>query len=558
MLRRFRIRRDALQADGVAGLVLGLQSIPDGLATGLLASVNPLAGLYGYLVGTITGAVFASSEFMAVQATGAMSILVADVPAVHTARTRRARSSRLRVLTGVVMLAAGFFRLGWALRFVPNSVMVGFINAVGVNIVLGQLTNFTGYAAPGEGRAGAGGEHADPSGRASLAHRRDRRRDDRADRRARAHARSARWALVVAVVATSALVPLLGWSNVATLSDLTDVPKSLPRPVLPVLHLVPVLIVPAIALTFVGLVQGAVISASLPNPDGTIADASKDFIGQGAANVASGLFRGMPVGGSLSASSLNKTAGARTRQSLIIAGLVMAIAILLLGGVIGRVAMPALAGLLMLVGYRTIKPDDIVAVWRTGAVQATVLVVTFGLTIVIPLQYAVLAGVGLAVLLHVVRQSSELVVKRRVPGEGGFWVETDAPKELPAGEVVVLQPYGSLFFAAAPTFEAALPAGRRSRGSVVILRLRGRSDLGTTFLAVLARYAEGLTRGRQQARDRLDERTDRRPAPAAGVTDVVGTENIYSGDERSELQHRQAYEDASAWVEEHRNRAGRG
>ena len=364
------------------------------------------------------------------------------------------------MLTGVVMLAAGFFRLGWALRFVPNSVMVGFINAVGVNIILGQFSNFTGYAASGENRLaralntlihpGRLDWHTVAIGVATIVLIVALERTPLGE-----------MALVVAVVATSALVSLLGWSNVATLNDLTVVPSSLPRPVLPVLHLVPVLIVPAIALTFVGLVQGAVISASLPNPDGTIADASKDFIGQGAANVASGLFRGMPVGGSLSASSLNKTAGARTRQSLIIAGLVMAIAILLLGGVIGRVAMPALAGLLMLVGYRTIKPDDIVAVWRTGAVQATVLVVTFGLTIVIPLQYAVLAGVGLSVLLHVVRQSSQLVVKRRVPGEDGFWVETDAPTQLPAGEVVVLQPYGSLFFAAVANLRSGAP--RRDR-----------------------------------------------------------------------------------------------
>ncbi len=532
--------------------MLGLQSIPDGLATGLLASVNPLAGLYGYLVGTITGAVFASSEFMAVQATGAMSILVADVPAVHHGGNQARALFTLAVLTGIVMLAAGFFRLGWALRFVPNSVMVGFINAVGVNIVLGQLKNFTGYAAPGEGRL----ERAVNT----LIHPGELHWRTVAIGVATIglivaleRTRLGEMGLVVAVVATSALVPLLGWSNVATLSDLTDVPNSLPRPVLPVLHLVPVLIVPAIALTFVGLVQGAVISASLPNPDGTIPNASKDFIAQGAANVASGFFRGMPVGGSLSASSLNKTAGAKTRQSLIIAGLVMAIAILLLGGVIGRVAMPALAGLLMLVGYRTIKPHDVAAVWRTGAVQATVLVVTFGLTIVIPLQYAVLAGVGLAVLLHVVRQSSELVVKRRVPGEGGFWVETDAPKELPGGEVVVLQPYGSLFFAAAPTFEAALPAaGRESAGSVVILRLRGRSDLGSTFLAVLVRYAEGLIAVGSKlmivsTSDRLEDQLG-----MAGVTAVVGTENIYSGDERVGATLGKAYEDASAWVEEQR------
>jgi sulfate permease, SulP family len=533
--------------------VLGLQSIPDGLATGLLAGVNPLSGLYAYLVGTVTGGVFASSEFMAVQATGAMAIVVADVPAVHHAGNSERALFTLSVLTGVFMLAAGLLRLGVALRFVSNSVMVGFINAVGVNIVLGQLANFTGYSAAGENRL--------TRALNTIAHPAELHWQTilvgvvtivlivALDR-----TRVGAMGLVLAVVATSAVVPLLGWSDVATLSDLTAVPNSLPRPVLPVLHLVPVLIVPAIALTFVGLVQGAVISASLPNPDGTVADASGDFIGQGAANVAAGLFRGMPVGGSLSASSLNKTAGARTRQSLIIAGVVMAIAIVALGGVIGRVAMPALAGLLMLVGFRTIKPDDVVSVWRTGTVQATVLVVTFGLTIVIPIQYAVLAGVGLSVLLHTVRQSTQLVVKRRLPGAGGFWVENDAPAKLPAGEVVVLQPYGSLFFAAAPTFETALPAvTEESCGSVVILRLRGRTDLGTTFLAVLSRYAASLAAVGSKlvivsTNQRIEEQL-RLP----GVTDVVGSEDIYAGDERVGAALAEAYSDATAWVDAHRH-----
>ncbi len=217
--------------------------------------------------------------------------------------------------------------------------------------------------------------------------------------------------------------------------------------------------------------------------------------------------------------------------------------------------MPALAGLLMLVGYRTIKPDDVVAVWRTGAVQATVLVVTFGLTIVIPLQYAVLAGVGLSVLLHAVRQSSQLVVKRRLPGADGFWVETDAPTQLPAGEVVVLQPYGSLFFAAAPTFETALPAATdESRGSVVILRLRGRTDLGTTFLAVLSRYAESLAAvGSKLVIVSTSERIDDQ-LRLSGVTDVVGSENIYSGDERVGAALAEAYADATAWVDAHRHK----
>ena len=149
----------------------------------------------------------------------------------------------------------------------------------------------------------------------------------------------------------------------ATLNDLGVLPESLPRPEVPVLALLPSLLIPALSLAFVGLIQGASISASYPNPDGRHPDVSRDFLGQGVANVASGLFRGMPVGGSLSATALNKAAGAGSRQSLLVAGVVMAVVMVAFGGLIGFVAMPALAGLLMLVGYRTIKPRDMRSVW---------------------------------------------------------------------------------------------------------------------------------------------------------------------------------------------------
>lgn len=541
-----------MRQDAVAGLVLGVQSVPDGLATGLLAGVNPLAGLYAYMVGTLGGALATSSAFMAVQGTGAMAILVADVDALRDADDPTRALVTLAVLTGAVMILAGLLRLGSALRFVSNAVMVGFINAVGVNIVLGQLANLTGYSAEGANRVIRAVN--------TVLH------PGRLDGRSlliglgtialivvleRTRLRSL--GLVVAVVATSALVQILGWDQVATLDGLGVAIDGLPTPELPVLRLVPTLLVPAVSLAFVGLVQGAGISANFPNPDGRYPDASRDFLGQGVANVASGLFQGMPVGGSVSASALNKEAGARSRWSLVFASLVMGVVIVAFGEVVGRVAMPALAGLLILIGYRTIRPADLQSVWRTGPVQATVLAVTFVLTMVIPLQYAVLAGVGLSILLYVVRQSNQVVVRRRVRDDHDHVVEVDPPSELPAHEVVVLQPYGSLFFAAAPVFEAALPAvGRASVGSVVILRLRGRSDLGTTFMDVLRRYAVALDAAGSRlvivsASERIIEQL-----AVTGITEVVGHDAVYPGDERVGAALEQAHADAVAWVESRR------
>ena len=553
---RVPIRRGTLRADATAGLVLGVQSVPDGLATGLLAGVNPLAGLYGYLVGTIAGALVTSSSFMAIQGTGAMAMIVADVPAVHGASDPARALFTLSVVTGVVMLVAGLLRLGSVLRFVSNAVMVGFINAVGVNIILGQLANFTGYAAQGPNRIARTVQtliHPGQLHPATLA--------------VGAvtialivlleRTRLGPIGLVVAVVVTSAAAAVLGWHDVATLNDLGAVPRSLPGLVAPMLSLVPALLVPALSLAFVGLVQGASISANYVNPDGRFPDVSRDFVGQGAANVAAGIFQGMPVGGSVSASALNKAAGARSRQSLVVAGVVMAVVIVAFGGVVGHIAMPALAGLLMLIGYRTIKPADLQSVWRTGAVQKAVLVITFLLTMIIPLQYAVLVGVGVSVILHIVRQSNQVTIRRRELDTHGYLIETDPPPVLPADEVVVLQPYGSLFFAAAPVFESALPVvTESSRSSVVILRLRGRSDLGTTFMDVLLRYAQSLAAvGSRLLIVSTNPRIDEQLA-VTGITAVIGRDSIYSGDERVGASVSRAQADAVAWIQAQQRREG--
>jgi SulP family sulfate permease len=233
-----------------------------------------------------------------------------------------------------------------------------------------------------------------------------------------------------------------------------------------------------------------------------------------------------------------------------IASVVMAVVIIAFAGLVGYIAMPALAGLLMLVGYRTIKPADLQSVWKTGAVQKAVLLTSFVLTMVIPLQYTVLVAVGLSVILHVVRQSNQVTIKRWLLDPHGNLIETDPPAQLPANEVVALQPYGSLFFAAAPVLEAQLPAtDGAGRNSVVILRLRGRTDLGTTFMDVLHRYAQVLVATGSKlvivsAGERIQEQLR-----VTGVTDLINPENIYSGDERVAATLKRAYADAMTWIE---------
>ena len=170
-----------------------------------------------------------------------------------------------------------------------------------------------------------------------------------------------------------------------------------------------------------------------------------------------------------------------------------------------------------------------------------------------------MVGVGVSVILHVVRQSNQITVRRWELDADGQVVETDPPSTLAGDDVVVLQPYGSLFFAAAPVFETLLPAvDDGSRNSVVILRLRGRTDLGTTFMDVLLRYAQALAAVESKlAVVSTNERIDEQLA-VTGITAVIGAENVYAGDHRVGAAIRRAHDDAVAWVAANRDLGSSG
>ncbi|MEO1056038.1 MAG: SulP family inorganic anion transporter [Actinomycetota bacterium] len=550
---RTLVSKRTVKDDAMAGLVLGVESVPDGLASGLLAGVNPVAGLYAYLYGLAGGALFTSTAFMAVQGTGAMAIIVADVDL--NARDDPARALyTLSILTGLVMIVAGVLRLGKYLRFVSNSVMTGFITAVGINIVLGQLDDFTGYDSEGSNRVVRAFDllfnifRVDiPTITVGFV--------TVALIVALQRTKLGALGLVVAVFAGSAVAGVFRAfdRDIQQVADIAEVPRALPFIAAPSLGDVGALIVPAVSLAFVGLVQGAGVSAGFPNEDGAPQNESQDFVAQGAANVAAGLFRGMPVGGSMSASSLMATAGARTRAAAFFAAVVMAVVILVFAGVIELIAMPSLAALLIVVGVGTVRPAQIISVVKTGGVPATVMTVTLILTMIIPLQFAVLVGVGMSVLLFVIQQSTRLRTRQLVFHPDGRVEEVDPPAEVPAGEVVVLQPYGALFFATAATLIEQIPSVTpASRDSVVILRIRGADDAGATLIEVLETYAQELRDVDSKLMLVTDNSRVIRQLRVTGATDVIGTHNLYRSGAFIGETVRSAHADALEWIEQYR------
>ena len=167
--------------------------------------------------------------------------------------------------------------------------------------------------------------------------------------------RLATLASLVALVVPSLLVALLGWESVQRVVDVSPIPRGIPTPTLPNLALLtPELLLSAFAIAVVIAVQGAGVSQSVENPDGSPINPSRDMLAQGAANVASGLLSGIPAGGSVGQTALNVSVGARSRWAGVLGGVWMLVIVLLVPGLVGQVPMAVLAALMILAGISAI------------------------------------------------------------------------------------------------------------------------------------------------------------------------------------------------------------
>src|SRR5271165_7169991 len=317
--------------DLVCGLIVGnnfaVVNVPQAMAHALLATVNPVLGIYTLMVAAPVGAIFTGSVYMNVSTTAALSVAVgaglADIPASQRVEALVV----LTLLVGVIQLLAGLFRLGFLIRFVSNAVMTGFLNGVAVLIILGQLSDLTGYKSAFSNRVAQAldlllriGQINVPTtiiGGVALA-------------LILLLTPLRRFAFIIAIaVATVSLVlltlPALStrayFAAVPAVGHIAAIPRSIPQPALPRMDLIASLLLPAISVAIIGLIQGAGVSQGTPNPDGKYPNVSRDFLGQGAANIATGFVGGVPAGGSISGTALIMGAGAKSRWTNIFGGL---------------------------------------------------------------------------------------------------------------------------------------------------------------------------------------------------------------------------------------------
>ena len=480
-----------LRDDLSAGVTKSIDSVTGGMANALLAGVNPMYGLYTVLAATPVGAIFSSSVFMNIDSTGALAAATGSFLVIVPAENRPAALVVLTLMTGVFMLIAGLLKLGFLTRFISNAVLRGFITGIGVNIILGQFGDFTGYASSYPTKVGRAIDTILHPGlwdyqiflvgitTLVLAVVLDR-------------TKLYKFSMLIALVAGTALVPLLNLVTVPLVSSLGAIPSTLPRPVLPDLSFVPLLLAPAFSLTVIALAQSAGISQAVPNPDGEYPNASRDFLGQGAANIAGSLFQGLPAGGSLGGTTYLVKLGAKSRWASFIIAIASAVIILLFGPQISKIPLSALSALLMYIGYQTINVRDIRLIWRTNPSSRALMMITFVATLFLPLQEAIFFGVALSFAVFAFKESENTTIVALETDAEGYPVEQPVPALLPDNKVTFLKIYGSLFFAGAKNLEEDLPEVDETHNAVVILNLRGYNELGATFITVLERFAKDL------------------------------------------------------------------
>lgn len=477
----------SIARDGVAGLTVAVSQVPDAMAESALIGVNPIHGLYAAIIAPIVGGLLSRTGLMVVSTTSAAALVAAEALADVPVAERPASLFLMVSLAGVIMMVFGWLRLGRLTKFVSFSVMTGFLAGIAVLLVLSQLPTALGYVAEGGSVAQRGFEILRAPAKMDLE-----------SAGVAALTLALAWGLGRTRVATFG--PLVGVAvgtavalfvvDVTIVADIGDIQGTIPAPHLPSFSGFFGVLGGAFSVAAIVLVQGAGVAQSLPRDK--LGGLSRDFVAQGAANVAAGLFRGIPVGASLGASALNVIAGATSRRAAIFAGAWMLAILLGLASLVAQVPMPALGALLILTGIRALHPADARAVWQAGWPARIAGVTTFLAMLFLPLIAAIGIGVALAAILHLVRSAGEVTLVELVEAQDGSVHERAAPKSLDEPRAVVLDAYGSLYFAGARTLERLLPAPGAAPRPVVILRLRGQRSIGSTLADVLGDYGDVL------------------------------------------------------------------
>ncbi|WP_240471964.1 SulP family inorganic anion transporter [Pseudarthrobacter phenanthrenivorans] len=433
--------RASWRTDLLAGITVGIVALPLALAFGVSSGVGAETGLITAIVAGLVAALMGGSPVQVSGPTGAMVVVLAPVVAVHGPGS----VALLSLMAGLLVCLMGFSGLGRAVAFIPWPVVEGFTLGIAAIIFLQQIPLATGTSGvPGHNTVVAAVEAASaaqaPTVLLTLA-----------------------LVVLVAVVMVllqklfralpASLVAVLLATASAELLQL-DVPRigplphALPAPALPTVDLDSVgsLAMPAAAIAVLAAIESllsARVAAGMAGPDGRPTgpySPDRELTGQGLASIAAGLFGGMPATGAIARTAVNVRSGARTRLAAAVHAVVLLGITYLASGMVSRIPLAALGGVLMVTAVRMVSRRTVAAILRSTRADAAVFVLTAVITVAFDLIVAIQIGLAAAALFALRKFASLSGVQREpVPGPSAEGDE----------HIAVLRLDGAMFFGAA-------------------------------------------------------------------------------------------------------------
>lgn len=386
------------RADVLAGTVVALALIPEAIAFSIIAGVDPKVGLYASFCIAVVSAFCGGRRAMISAATGAMALLMITLVKDHGVQYLFAAT----LLTGVLQILFGWRKLGRYMKFVPRSVMVGFVNALAILIFLAQFPQFVGaswqmYAMVAAGLAIIYGfprlTKVIPSP-------------------------------LVAIVSLT-VIAIAFKSDVRTVGDMGALPTAFPAFGLPqvplTLETLQIVFPYALPLAMVGLIESLLTAALLDDMTGTPSDKNREARSQGVANIVAGLFGGMVGCAMIGQSVINVKSGGRGRLSTLCAGVLLLFFLLVMGDWVRRIPMGALVAVMFMVSIGTFDWSSLKN-WRVTPRGESVVMIATVVTVVQThdLAKGVFVGVLLSAVLFARRLAKLFAVTSELSLDGAY------------------------------------------------------------------------------------------------------------------------------------------
>jgi MFS superfamily sulfate permease-like transporter len=481
-----------LSRDLFAGLTLAAIVIPEQMATARLGGFAPQIGFFAFVAGSLAFAAFGSNRFLSSGADSTITpIFFGGLTALAATGSPDyvTLAAALALMVGLILTAAGIFRLGWIADLLSVPVTIGFLAGISVHILISQLPGILGLPAP-EGpmlqRFATLAEHLGNTNTFTLVIGLGVLAIITLSEQIDARIPGA----LIGLALAAAAVVLLHLENrgVSVLGSISVEMPALAIPVVSVERLTSLLSL-SLIISVVVMVQTAATTRSFPTDPDEPPDVNGDFIGVGIGSIFAGVIGAFPVDASPPRTAVVSETGGRSQ----IAGLAaVAIVVLLLAfgtSLLHRIPNAALGGVLLFVALRIIRLRQIVAVARQSLGEFLLILVTAAGIIVLPIEQGVGLGIALS-LLHGIWTTTRARVRplERVPGTSIWWpVSPSLPGEQEAGVIVAGFP-APLSFLNAYDFRRDILAALNSSSQkvrLVVLEATGIVEIDFTAAQIL-------------------------------------------------------------------------